>query len=315
MADQKAIGTSAGPFPSQGITDLISSYAILPTLASWLSSVDLYHLALTNHYHHSCILGSSTLFKKLQRLSLCDGRGLALRQEFKSPYRNDWKRAGMWTINPGFTADEEIEVFLYNAKCDEAGALPCIKCGINICEECRFYPRAAPTPWYPDRRPHLNSPHQAENIMCLCPECDTKMENELSGKFLNELCDCDRYTRWICTRCIVEERKFTRDYFDEHTVLEGDEEETKSFWCLCGSPVPENTRIRCTWCKRRHLPEDQWLTEYDEVGSKLPFFDDNPDYPRWTEDEDRKYVTPYHKLGYHRPGDDVSAPGDDVVTS
>ncbi|CAG9950185.1 unnamed protein product [Clonostachys rosea f. rosea IK726] len=132
------------------------------------------------------------------------------------------------------------------------------------------------------------------------------MEKKLSGKFLNELCDCDRYIRWICTRCIVEEREFTRDYFEEHTVFEGNEKETKSFWCLCGSAVPEDTRIRCTWCKRRHLPEDQWLREYEEVGSKLPFFDNNPDYPRWTQGEDRKYVTPYPKLGYHRPGDDVS---------
>ncbi|KAK7219582.1 hypothetical protein V2G26_007585 [Clonostachys chloroleuca] len=226
MADQNASAALSGPSQSPCITGLISSYAILSTLASWLSSADLYHLGLTNRYHHSCILASPALFKKLQRLSLCDGHGLALRQEFKSPYLNKWRRAGRWTCNPGFTADEEIEDFLYNVKCDEAGALPCIKCGINICEECRFYPRAAPPPSYPNRRPHLNSHYSSANIMCLCPECDTKMEKELSGKFLNELCDCDPYTRWICNE------KETKSVWDR-----------RCFWCLCGSAVPEDTRI------------------------------------------------------------------------
>jgi hypothetical protein len=70
------------------------------------------------------------------------------------------------------------------------------------------------------------------------------MEKELSGKFLNELCDCDRYIRWICTRCIVEEREFTRDYFEEHTVFEGNEKETKSVWDRrCASLYPTSIYV------------------------------------------------------------------------
>ncbi|CAI6094678.1 unnamed protein product [Clonostachys chloroleuca] len=269
MADQNASAALSGPSQSPCITGLISSYAILSTLASWLSSADLYHLGLTNRYHHSCILASPALFKKLQRLSLCDGHGLALRQEFKSPYLNKWRRAGRWTCNPGFTADEEIEDFLYNVKCDEAGALPCIKCGINICEECRFYPRAAPPPSYP----------------ILIGNVIPRWRRSFRGNFSTNSAIATLTLAGSVLGALWRKREFTRHYFDEHTVWEGNEKETKSFWCLCGSAVPEDTRIRCTWCKRHHLPEDQWLREYEEVGPKLPFFDNNPDYPRWTQGE------------------------------
>ncbi|KAM5349364.1 hypothetical protein ACJ41O_005869 [Fusarium nematophilum] len=203
------------------LDDLLSSYSILSSLASWLSTLDLYHLALTSRSSFSYILESRNVFQVLRRQCLCDGRGLAKRQVFRSPYRTEHD-AGKWTINPSFTADEEIEVRLYNVKCDEAGALPCVKCGINICEECRFYRRAAPPASYPDRRPHLTSSHELFNIMCLCPTCDAATEEQVVGKFLNELCDCDMYTRWICTRCKKEEMAYSRAYFYKHTKMEWD---------------------------------------------------------------------------------------------
>ncbi|KAI8653820.1 hypothetical protein NCS56_01337200 [Fusarium sp. Ph1] len=63
---------------------------------------------------------------------------------------------------------------------------------------------------------------EVDNIYCLCSTCDTSTEKEVAGKFLNELCDCDRYTRWICLKCKKEENAFTKDYFDKHTVMEWD---------------------------------------------------------------------------------------------
>lgn len=60
--------------------------------------------------------------------------------------------------------------------------------------------------------------------MCLCTECDAKLESEkIQGKFLNELCDCDIYTRWICHKCVLEERQFTRDHYSNHTAHEWDD--------------------------------------------------------------------------------------------
>lgn len=53
--------------------------------------------------------------------------------------------------------------------------------------------------------------------MCLCDECDVWLESELHGKFLNELCDCDIYTRWICHKCVREEREFTHQYYTKYT--------------------------------------------------------------------------------------------------
>ncbi|CAG9983554.1 unnamed protein product [Clonostachys byssicola] len=346
-----------------GLTDLISSYAILPTLATWVSTVDLYHLALTNRTHYSHILGSPTLFKKLRRLCLCDGRGLVKRQNFQRPYRTNLE-AGRWTSSSHGVSDEEIEVKLYNAKCDESGALPCVKCGINVCEECRYYLRARPS--YKTRRPHFDIAHTISNIMCLCPECDPAVEEEVKGQFLNELCDCDHWARWICTRCKIEEDEFDTEYCNKHTLKEfywselgtgenedpgrrnrerrtakggekgdsGDLDENEdsnsddsstddsssddlfrpsitiidhafmvAFWCTCGKALENDNPIRCTWCRRRHLPEDDW---YEDGRDGMPFFDNDPDYPNWTSDSSNgHYPNPYPKLGYVREGDDI----------
>ncbi|EWY84032.1 hypothetical protein FOYG_13810 [Fusarium oxysporum NRRL 32931] len=302
------------------IEDLISSYSILISLAPWLSTLDLYHLSLASKSAYEYIQSSPTIFKSLSRHCLCDGRGLATRQAYASPYHRN-RMAGQSTLSPHLKGDEEIEVRLYNTKCDEAGALPCLKCGINVCEECRCYPRAAPPSAYPNRRPHLRGSYELDNIMCLCEDCDAKTEKGVSGMFLNERCDCDVYTRWVCVRCEEEERMTARKYFAERTEMEwnwivredidyGDDFEPsktlhdhafeRAFWCTCGKTVSHMTVPRCIWCRRRHLPEGEWHQERQDIGSKHPFFDNDPDYPRWVSDENNKYPTPYPRLGYQR---------------
>ncbi|KAI8654374.1 hypothetical protein NCS56_01394700 [Fusarium sp. Ph1] len=153
--------------------------------------------------------------------------------------------------------------------------------------------------------------------MCLCPPCDAAMEEEGKGKFLNELCDCDALRYWICSKCRQEVDDLTGDYRGEHTALEGEIEGfgplltkhiddagwIRAAWCMCGASVPRHTQIRCTWCKRRHLPESEWFNEFKRIGSKMPWFDDDPDYPHWRTDDHGKYPVPYPRLGYKRPGD------------
>ena len=55
--------------------------------------------------------------------------------------------------------------------------------------------------------------------MCLCDNCDPELDNKLKGLFLNELCDCDVYDRWICVKCAKDEQRFTRHYFKDHTAF------------------------------------------------------------------------------------------------
>ncbi|KAI7762551.1 hypothetical protein LZL87_008897 [Fusarium oxysporum] len=102
------------------IEDLISSYSILTSLAPWLSTLDLFNLSLTRKSAYEYIRSSPTIFKSLSRHCLCDGRGLATRQAYASPYHRN-RMAGQSTLSPHLKGDEEIEVRLYNTRCDEAG--------------------------------------------------------------------------------------------------------------------------------------------------------------------------------------------------
>ncbi|KAL7756395.1 hypothetical protein ACKLNR_013388 [Fusarium oxysporum f. sp. zingiberi] len=90
------------------IEDLISSYSILTSLAPWLSTLDLYHLSLASKSAYEYIQSSPTIFKSLSLHCLCDGRGLATRQAYASPYHRN-RMAGQSTLSPHLKGDEEIE--------------------------------------------------------------------------------------------------------------------------------------------------------------------------------------------------------------
>lgn len=166
---------------------LCSQYELLELLAQNLSTMDLYHTALTCSELHDLILKSQSGFERLKRVALCDGSGLKARQA----YEDVWCH-----FDP-----QEVEIRLWNLKCDEAGALPCLKCGINVCEECRVYPRAGDNVYGPCRRPHFAMGHELDNIICYCDQCDKTIEDRVGAS----LCECDRYTRWVCRRCYVRE--------------------------------------------------------------------------------------------------------------
>lgn len=191
---------------------LISQYPILTTLASQIPTLDLLNLGLTSMIYYDYILASSSGWTKLKSICLCDGQGLRDRQDLKGLYRlTSWQY--IWGHSRKIHEDEEIEVKLYNLRCRDDDTLPCCKCGINVCEECRYYPRAPPRYPYAVRRPHLTAARELQNIMLLCESCDEKVEKEVNGKFLNHLCDCDVFTRWICIKCRIDERNEAHDYF------------------------------------------------------------------------------------------------------
>ncbi|KAK1718077.1 uncharacterized protein BDZ83DRAFT_586224 [Colletotrichum acutatum] len=271
--------------PPPSISHLISSYPILSILAEYVSALDLFHLAQTNRNHHAHILGSRTIFEKLRSLCLCDGRGLVQRQNFSGRYCPNY-----WTLlcglPPMVVGDEEIEVKLYNVKCDEAGALPCRRCGINVCEECRYYDRLLSVEEsYVEPRYNW----RPLNIMCLCRDCDFQLESDNRKLQLSDTCDCNLCLRWLCIKCEDAQRKETTAYYDTRTkeasgqnnVLNQPEEwgpdeaaETKqleiygkwrNFYCPCGAAVAQETVPRCTWCRRRVKSQDEWLDERNQL--------------------------------------------------
>ncbi|KAI6092124.1 hypothetical protein F4821DRAFT_224952 [Hypoxylon rubiginosum] len=289
------------------LLDLISQYPVLTALASYLSTVDLLHLGMTCRDYQAFILSPTQVFEALRRDCLCDGHGLRRRLDLDSRY----KRSNYRGI---IREDEELEVKLFATRCDEAGALPCLGCGINVCEECREYPRPPARPLYNDRRPHLNWNGLSENVFCLCAPCDTKLEVQLRGRFLNELCDCDRYRRWICLKCVREEETWAWDYYNQYTIREVDDvmpghmiggdtkfmrdgETHVLFHCTCDALVPMDARPRCSWCKRKHRPESEWDTEMREIQA-IPT-DDDGTYPFY--DIHAVYAESYPSLAYDGP--------------
>jgi hypothetical protein len=111
---------------------LLSQYDLLKLTAQYITAVDLLNLASTCSEAYSVIRRSKPVFERLKRVTLCDGRGLLARQQFRllySPYYYHVDGKG-----DEASYDEEIEVRVYNRKCDAANPLPCLKCKVNICE-------------------------------------------------------------------------------------------------------------------------------------------------------------------------------------
>ncbi|KAJ9150228.1 hypothetical protein NKR23_g3714 [Pleurostoma richardsiae] len=258
MADLK-------PLPS--LTALMTAYPILSCLASHTSTLDLYNLARTCRANYNSILSSAPVFNNLRESSLCDGCGLLFR--YRRPY-------------PQYLMDSDYRT----PKCDSANTQPCFKCGINTCRECRSYPREMRAMlMFATRLPHLDGRGRVKNVMCLCPTCDGKLHDDLAGPEGGEdedMCKCDIFSRWICHACVREEYIATKQYESawadvivrnrddfrySHNTWAAAHAQTKFiymkdhryyYWCPCGRSIPQDMRVRCTLCKKRHCYEGYW---------------------------------------------------------
>jgi len=251
------------------LTALLGQYPILVKTARYLSAIDLLNVAKTCHDLHASIIENPRVFERLKRENICDGSGLKARQEYTGLYQ--CKVSSIWggafrqkgELPTKCLNDEEVEVRLYNLECDEAGALPCVKCGVNVCEECRFVPRVREASGYSSwPYPHYNPSKSNENLVCYCWQCDAEVKEKTGGG----LCKCDQYTRWICLRCrCLEREEWARydksrtgmaDYVDDDDGYKGmvlaDGQFATSYWCPCGEPAPSTGNVRCMWCKKRH---------------------------------------------------------------
>jgi hypothetical protein len=112
---------------------LLSQFELLERTAQHLSTLDLLHLASTCSELYTLIRQSEPIFNRLKRVALCDGHGLKARQEFQGVYAlHAWNF--VWGKGRKAHYDEELEVRVWNLKCDAVNALPCLRCGVNVCE-------------------------------------------------------------------------------------------------------------------------------------------------------------------------------------
>lgn len=198
------------------LTSILCLYPVLATLSRYLSALDLYHTAQANKTCLTYIQLGSDTFSLLCRENVCDGRGLLARQEYREPFyhsRNIRKETPRY---PGVFDDDQIEVNVWAVKCDEVNALPCRRCGMNICEECRCLDRVALKAGKLQRLPYPDNNGEHGNFFAQCPTCDDATEKEIEGQFLNAECDCDEWTHWVCIKCALEERKISDKYFLAH---------------------------------------------------------------------------------------------------
>ncbi len=54
----------------------------------------------------------------------------------------------------------------------------------------------------------------------MCSPCDSALETSLNGQYLNELCDCDTFKRWICSKCVRAEHVETAAMYRRNSVGE-----------------------------------------------------------------------------------------------
>jgi hypothetical protein len=155
---RSSINTTIMSETQHSILYILSQYEILEITTKYLTTLDLYNLGLSCRELHGCILNSKTIFNQLQRLCLCDGHGLKARQNFsgiyslpdyiyRKPASQTAEQQHSRSIRPipscappepiqSAPFDQEIEVRVWNLNCDATNALPCLRCGVNVCEVC-----------------------------------------------------------------------------------------------------------------------------------------------------------------------------------
>jgi len=71
------------PTKMSNIIALVSQYELLELTASYMSALDLLNLASTCSGVYNYIRKNETIFERLKHVTVCDGRGLKERQEYR----------------------------------------------------------------------------------------------------------------------------------------------------------------------------------------------------------------------------------------
>ena len=86
-----------------------------------------------------------------------------------------------------------------------------------IDQECRYVPRVRDLPRMLECPKQHHLPDTQPNIItCFYTASDLTVEKDLPLS-LSEYCDCDRYTRWICLPCKVQEHQTYLKYRKSYT--------------------------------------------------------------------------------------------------
>lgn len=205
----------------------LSLYPIVSTLVGHLRYRDLIQLTLASRRTYAVLFTSPSYFEALKRACGCNGYGVLARQS--------WEWIGEY---PSASAEEQAEIEasqgLLHSRCGtnmmnrtdpvilkgrqasdravcQVVGRRCEKCGINVCEECRFFPRIISQPFC---KPHGNRPiffhgYSKEVVTAMCASCDEQIEDWVRSTYPDSrhVCDCDLFNRWVCFPCRQEETK------------------------------------------------------------------------------------------------------------
>ncbi|KAI9821265.1 MAG: hypothetical protein M1827_004001 [Pycnora praestabilis] len=189
--------------------------SVLQLLASNLTTIELFHLALTSKDLWQAIGASAPVFSTLKALTLCDGSGVAARKS-----RDEALTGASRNRNPDV---------LYNAaalQCLKDDNVACVKCEKRVCNECRHHiryrqdyhqplmtlpPKAYPVARYhdqlwPDQLILFQPDTLTWRVRHLCKNCKASGLQRLSDAG-NGSCDCvpSPIGRWVCRRCANDE--------------------------------------------------------------------------------------------------------------
>ena len=169
-----------------GISNLVQIYPVISNISPYLSTLDLYHLALANSELYQVLLSDKRTFANLTKNSICLNRGQPLlHKQYRKP-------------------------IIY---CDLL-AWPCDRCPINICSVCEFrhsydIDRNSADPHY--------SPgsYELEHVICYCSSCDSVLDPIIR----DEWCFCDRRTMHICKPCSRRQGRREAGYNNSRTSI------------------------------------------------------------------------------------------------
>ena len=111
------------------LVDVTSQYGMLRIVASELTTVELFNLARTSKTLWTTLDPQSLHFKSTKSLTQCDGLVVARR------LANDKKEVSLREIYGPYISRRYDKIIGIKAlSCLGREALPCVRCGVNVCE-------------------------------------------------------------------------------------------------------------------------------------------------------------------------------------
>ena len=110
------------------LVDVTSQYELVKIIASELATVELFNLARTSKTLWKSLDPLSLHFNSVKSLTLCDGHVVARRL---AAHAAEMKRR---EVEEAYRSDHDYIDGIEALTCLGSESLPCVKCGVNVCE-------------------------------------------------------------------------------------------------------------------------------------------------------------------------------------